>query len=101
MGETFERILDSGPALEEWKQEINQHNKAVSQNEKLFEVVTRRRGLEIRVNYEKKLSQLFKEVRNLSNMKTKVPYSISHIANDAKASYPFALSLQESLHTYI
>lgn len=56
MGETFERILDSGPALEEWKSEINQHNKAVSQNEKLFEVVTRRRGLEIRVNYEKKLS---------------------------------------------
>jgi len=26
-------------------------------------------------------------------MKTKVPYSISHIANDAKLSYPYALSL--------
>lgn len=65
IGDTFEKILDTTQTIEEWKVDIANHNKTFGQNERLFEVVTKKKNLEIKVNYEKKLSSLFKEVRNL------------------------------------
>jgi hypothetical protein len=44
---------------------------------------------------------LFKELRNLQNMKIRVNYSIQYIADEVKVNYPSAVALQESLHTYM
>lgn len=77
------------------------YKKNFDNNEKLFEVVMKKKNLEIRVNYEEKLGNLFKEIRNLQNMKIRVTYSIQYIADEVKVNYPSALALQESLHTYM
>lgn len=53
------------------------------------------------MNTEEKLSSLFKELRNLQNMKIRVNYSVQYIADEVKVNYPSALALQESLHTYM
>ena len=45
------------------------------------------------MNTEEKLSALFKELRNLQNMKIRVNYSVQYIADEVKVNYPSALAL--------
>ncbi|CDI87445.1 dynein beta chain, flagellar outer arm, putative [Eimeria praecox] len=57
--------------------------------------------LELTVNFDKDMLTLFKEVRLLSSLQFRVPYSVKVMADEAKVLYPFAITLQEVLRTYI
>lgn len=101
-GDTFDRILDVTKVTGDYFNELNQHKKVVGeQSEKLFEVVQKKKQLEIRVNTDEKLSPVFKELRNLKNMKVRINYSYTFVGEQVQENYPLTLSLQESLHTYM
>lgn len=73
-------------------------------NGRLF-VIAKVRGpsglLELDVNFNDNLVALFKEVRNLIWLDFSIPHSLSTVARDAQRIYPFALSLMESVKTYV
>ncbi|GLD93496.1 hypothetical protein PINS_up002088 [Pythium insidiosum] len=53
------------------------------------------------VAFNQQIVTLFKEVRNLEWLGYRVPFTLKMIAEDAKAKYPFAMSLDASLKTYL
>ncbi|KAI9911312.1 hypothetical protein PsorP6_009030 [Peronosclerospora sorghi] len=53
------------------------------------------------VAFNQQIVTLFKEVRNLEWLGYVVPFTLKMIAEDAKSKYPFAMSLDASLKTYI
>ncbi|CDJ57328.1 hypothetical protein EMWEY_00007760 [Eimeria maxima] len=57
--------------------------------------------LELAVNFDRDMLTLFKEVRLLSSLQFRVPYSVKVMADEAKVLYPFAITLQEVLRTYM
>ncbi|KAL8439825.1 hypothetical protein Efla_004351 [Eimeria flavescens] len=57
--------------------------------------------LELLVNFDQDILTLFKEVRLLSTLQFRIPYSVKVMADEAKVLYPFAVTLQEVLRTYV
>ncbi|KAL8455832.1 hypothetical protein Emag_000406 [Eimeria magna] len=57
--------------------------------------------LELLVNFDQDILALFKEVRLLSTLQFRIPYSVKVMADEAKVLYPFAVTLQEVLRTYV
>lgn len=53
------------------------------------------------VAFNQQIVTLFKEVRNLEWLGYRVPFTLKMIAEDAKAKYPFAMSLDASLKSYV
>lgn len=53
------------------------------------------------VAFNQQIVTLFKEVRNLEWLGYRVPFTLKMIAEDAKSKYPFAMSLDASLKTYM
>ncbi|CAH0480997.1 unnamed protein product [Peronospora belbahrii] len=53
------------------------------------------------VAFNQQIVTLFKEVRNLEWLGYRVPFTLKMIAEDAKSKYPFAMSLDASLKTYV
>lgn len=53
------------------------------------------------VAFNQQIVTLFKEVRNLEWMGYRVPFTLKMIAEDAKSKYPFAMSLDASLKTFM
>ncbi|CAI5743819.1 unnamed protein product [Peronospora destructor] len=53
------------------------------------------------VAFNQQIVTLFKEVRNLEWLGCRVPFTLKMIAEDAKSKYPFAMSLDASLKTYM
>ena len=100
IGETFEKILDVSKVVTDWNLDITKYKKNLEQNVRILEVIQKRKQLEVRVNTEEKLSQLFNELRILQNMKIRVNYSIQFISDEVKTNYPSALAIHESLHTF-
>jgi dynein heavy chain 1 len=73
--------------------------------EKIFDVSTRRdltgrEQLELVVNFDEHVINLFKEVRSLTWLGYKGMLSMRIKAEHANTYYPFAVSLQEALRTY-
>jgi dynein heavy chain 1 len=58
-----------------------------------------KRKLTVAFNHQ--IVTLFKEVRNLEWLGYRVPFTLKMIAEDAKSKYPFAMSLDASLKTYL
>ncbi len=52
------------------------------------------------VNFDDRLIALFKEIRNLTWLKVKLPFTLKFKSDDAQNIYPVAVSLQESLRTF-
>jgi dynein heavy chain 1 len=57
--------------------------------------------LNLDVHFDPQIITLFKEVRNLQALNFRVPLQIILLASSAKQVYPFAVSLKESVRTYI
>lgn len=57
--------------------------------------------LEIQVNFDDQVVALFKEVRSLTWLGFSVPHMVSTVARNAQRIYPYALSLMESVRTYV
>lgn len=70
-------------------------------NEKVFDVVSKNNNLELRVNFDEKIMDLFKEVRLIGNLNI---YSVNAFivskAMDMRVIYPHAISIQDSIRTF-
>ena len=96
----FRRKLDTRPVYEAWVNDINRRDMAI--NGRLFEIIRLRGGgFQLAVNFDPQIITLFKEVRNLLWLNYQVPHVISNMAKDAKRVYPHAVSLMETVRTYV
>ncbi|KAJ9669487.1 dynein heavy chain [Coniosporium apollinis] len=98
----FRKKLDTRPIFEAWMQDVSKKNLSISG--RLFTVNRIRSAgntLQLAVNFDPQIIGLFKEVRNLLWLNYNVPHSINNISKEAKRVYPYAVSLMESVRTYI
>lgn len=70
-GETFEKHLNTQSMCDNWYKSIQEFMKNNSWNHKIFEIVQKKK-LEIVVNYDERMINLFKEIRNFIWMKIRV-----------------------------
>jgi dynein heavy chain 1, cytosolic len=100
--EMFRKKLTTRPIYEAWLADVQRRNLQISG--RLFSIV-RARGasgaLELGVNFDNHVISLFKEVRNLTWLNFQIPHAISNVSKEAQRVYPFALSLMESVTTYL
>jgi len=90
---------NSSKLVETWSKEM--FNIENYNNEKVLEIVAKSNNFELRVNFDEKIIDLFKEVRLISSMSTfPINNFIYNKANDFKNYYPHAISLQDSIRTF-
>lgn len=53
------------------------------------------------VNYDETITTLFKEVRNMTSLKERVPYAVKVQSEEAKQNYQYAMTLHEATRTYM
>lgn len=98
----FRDKLGTRDIFQTWLHSVQ--NSAITTNGRLF-MINKARGpsglLELHVNFDDQVVALFKEVRNLVWLGFTVPHMVTTIARDAQKIYPFALSLMESVKTYV
>ncbi len=97
----FEEELTKSQSIEEWSREVNSVSQQMSVNERIYQVSSQESGrMEIRVNINDVIIQLFKEIRSLNQAKIKMTAFLNFTADDAKTIYPQAVVLQEAMHTF-
>lgn len=98
----FRKKLTTRDIFTVWLQGVQRAE--ISTTGRLF-LINKARGpnglLEIHVNFDDQVVALFKEVRNLTWLGFGVPHMVSTIARNAQRIYPYALSLMESVKTYV
>ena len=97
----FRKKLNTRQIFESWVQDV--HRRHLNIGGRLFSIARIRTTgnlLELSVNFDPKISSLFKEVRNLTWTNYQVPHAISNISKEAKKVYPYAISLMESVRTF-
>lgn len=100
LGEEFAKKLNPQSIYDPWIKEIKD-TKSLDVGSRIFGVKQHGgRGFELLVNFDPKVMFLFKEVRFLTAMGIRVPYSVKVTADDAKWIYPYLMTLQESIRTY-
>lgn len=100
LGEEFGKKLNPNTVFDPWMKEIK-NGKSLDVGSRIFGV--KHYGAnryELQVNYDPKVMFLFKEVRFLTGMGLRVPYSVKVAADDSKWIYPYLMSLQEAVNTY-
>ncbi|KAI1728166.1 dynein heavy chain and region d6 of dynein motor domain-containing protein [Ditylenchus destructor] len=94
--------LDTNQIYEEWSQKVL--TKSAFQANRLFIVEKQHRDgkvvCRLRVNYAPEIIVVAKEVRNLKNLGFRMPFKIMSNSYAASNSYPFAISLLESMRMY-
>ena len=99
-GEALAKRLDTDKITSEWNKEINNYMKTVEISRvKIFGIVHRQK-YEIVINFDEKLINLIKEIKNLAIMQVKLAFAITHHARTLMEMYPFAVSLQESIYSF-
>ncbi|KAK4192422.1 putative dynein heavy chain [Podospora australis] len=101
-GELFRKKLDTRPIFEAWLHDVQR--KQISISGLLFNINRIRsagNALELVVNFDAQVIALFKETRNLVWLGFPVPHSINNVAKEAKRVYPYAVSLMESVRTFV
>ena len=100
--ELFRKKLTTRSIYEAWLSDVQRRNLQISG--RLFSIVLLRgptATLELGVNFDNHIIALFKEVRNLTWLHFQVPHAVSNVSKEAQRVYPFALSLMESVTTYL
>nr|KAJ3421295.1 hypothetical protein HK105_003977 [Polyrhizophydium stewartii] len=98
----FKRQLDIRAMFEKWVADVT--NRDISIGGRIFDITRNRaRGneLQLAINFDNQTIAVFKEVRNLMWRNLPVPHVIVNVAKDAKRVYPFAVSLNETVRTYV
>ncbi|TKA59707.1 Dynein heavy chain, cytoplasmic, partial [Cryomyces minteri] len=98
----FRQKLDTRPIFQEWAKETLRRDLSITG--RLFHITRNRTAgnvLELGVNFDAQVIALFKEVRNLLWLNCQVPHAITNISKEAKRVYPYAVSMMESVHTYV
>lgn len=100
LGEEFAKKLNPALIFDPWIREIKDA-KSLDVGSRIFGIKQHGgKGCELIINYDPKVMFLFKEVRYLTAMGIRVPYSIKVTADDAKWIYPYVMSLQDAVRTY-
>jgi len=88
--------------IRSWKRpKTVEMDKQIELEGKIFKIEMVDAQPSLKINFDKKLITLFKEVRNLSYIPNiRVPYEIQIQANEAKVKYPFAVRLEEVVRIY-
>jgi dynein heavy chain 1 len=98
----FQQKLDVGPTFKNWMNGIMGANLSVSGP--VFQVVKDQRDREkayhLKVYFNPKLVELFKEVRLLISLGFQIPHSVMSVGRDASRIQPFVISLVETLREY-
>ncbi|XP_077971534.1 cytoplasmic dynein 1 heavy chain 1-like isoform X1 [Styela clava] len=108
-GDSFRSKLDTKALFEDWSRKVTQRNLGVTGH--IFAIDQTRalrrvpggdplKLLRLKVNFQKEIIMLAKEVRNLKWLGFRVPLAIVNKAHQANQLYPFAISLMESVRTY-
>ncbi|CCG82670.1 Dynein heavy chain [Taphrina deformans PYCC 5710] len=93
----FRKRLEIRPLYDQWLTEAREHESAI-RGPILSVILNRADGnkLQLKVNFDDRTINLFKEVRNLSHLGFNVPHQINTIAKVAKQVYPHAISIIDS-----
>jgi dynein heavy chain 1 len=95
----FKQVNNSSKIVEAWSKEI--FNVESYSGEKILDIVSRQNNLELRVNFDEKHIDLFKEARLISSMGIFSMHAlIVTRSNDIKTTYPMAILLQDSIRTF-
>eukprot|EP00463_Aulacantha_scolymantha_P000160 TRINITY_DN1090_c0_g1_i1.p1 TRINITY_DN1090_c0_g1~~TRINITY_DN1090_c0_g1_i1.p1 ORF type:complete len:526 (-),score=93.44 TRINITY_DN1090_c0_g1_i1:146-1723(-) len=99
--ELFREQLNTSKIFEDWKRETQGLLKE-EEGKKIFALVEQTGGLNLIVNFDKRLITLFKEVRNLNNLgnQFRAKYQFKIAADEAKEKYPSAMRLEEVIQIY-
>jgi dynein heavy chain 1 len=98
-GENFKRKLNADLIFEQWVKETEARSFEVSG--KILDIVKKGNKFHLDINFDPQIIILFKEVRNLTWLGFRVPWSISLLSSGAKQVYPYAVSLKEAIRTYM
>ncbi|KAI8818344.1 dynein heavy chain [Fimicolochytrium jonesii] len=99
---SFKKKLETRPIYDAWLADILKRD--VSVTGRIFTITKNRaqgNALQLAINFDGQAVDLFKEVRNLIWLNFQVPHTITSIAKDAKRVHPFAVSLTETVRTYL
>jgi len=98
--EHFKRLLEVKPLFDDWVAKIESRKLKIAGP--IFSIRRDRATdkLELQVNFDPHVVNLFKECRNLQWLGLSVPSSITNLAQEAKKIYPYAISLTEALRIY-
>lgn len=105
LGDAFAKKLNTEKIVEKWVDDMSNYSSSFDFTDRIFDVVVRRgldgsERLELIVNFDQQIINLYKEVRSLNWLGFKRLIAIRIKADDAKTYYPYAISLQEALRTY-
>lgn len=100
IGDELAKKLNPQAVFEVWIQRVRDSRDLDRYSGRLFGVKQHGKNFEIFVNYDPNVMFLFKEVRCLTGLGIRVPYSVKAAAEDAKWIYPYLMILQESIRTY-
>jgi dynein heavy chain 1 len=65
-----------------------------------LDIVKKGNNFTLDINFDPHIITLFKEVRNLTSLGYRVPFSITLLSSGGRQVYPFAVSLREIIQTY-
>ncbi|XP_055310948.1 dynein heavy chain, cytoplasmic isoform X4 [Sitodiplosis mosellana] len=104
-GDSFRAKLQTGEVFQDWARKVQERNFGFNGG-RIFAIDSARsrtgRGnvLKLKVNFLPEIITLYKEVRNLRNLGFRIPLAIVNKAHQANQTYPFAVSLIESVRAY-
>lgn len=100
-GDGLLKHLSTEQTISEWNKDVNTYLRTFEIGKvKIFSIVPKRSKYEIVVNFDEKLINVIKEIKMLSIMQVKLAWATTHHYGTFKEMYPFAVSLQESIHSY-
>ena len=100
--ELFRKKLGTRHIYEAWLHEVQKRELVISG--RLFDIGRNRaasNSLELSVNFDGHVITVFKEVRNMTWLNFQIPHLIANASKEAKRVYPYAVTLMESVNTYM
>eukprot|EP01113_Clastostelium_recurvatum_P011812 TRINITY_DN1605_c0_g1_i1.p1 TRINITY_DN1605_c0_g1~~TRINITY_DN1605_c0_g1_i1.p1 ORF type:complete len:4689 (+),score=1530.43 TRINITY_DN1605_c0_g1_i1:285-14351(+) len=99
-GDHFRQKLNTDVIFSKWVQDTEA--RGIEITGRVLDVAKRAGNkLTLDINFDPHIIMLFKEVRNLQWLGFRVPLNITLTSSGAKTVYPFAVSLRETIRTYI
>ena len=107
-GKRVKEIIDSivktsgqiSRITDDWTREVIGLNIDSYSTEKIINIVNKQNNYELRVNFDEKLIDLFKEVRLIHGNFGNVSQLIISRSMENKGNYPFAIALQDAFKTF-
>jgi dynein heavy chain 1, cytosolic len=97
--EHFRQKLTSSDVFDQWRRDVESQGD-LQLTGRILDIQKRQGSFQLQLQFDERVATLFKEVRNLQWLGFSIPVTILNQAIGAKQSYPFAMSLQETLRSF-